>query len=123
MKLKNSLYTVTTVDKSEASITCAISLNSEHQIYKAHFPELPITPGVCIIQIGCELLNDALGKNMTLCEVANAKFLAVINPRDNYKIDYTFSKISTENGICKVTVTVHHNDVTFAKLSLRFKDE
>ena len=35
-----------------------IRLNPDHEIYRAHFPGNPITPGVCIVQIISEVLGE-----------------------------------------------------------------
>lgn len=118
MNLNNELYTIIKVD--EAAFT--IRLNKDCFIYKAHFPERPITPGVCIIQIASELLSVYLGKSLQLISVANAKFLSVINPDEVSSLTYTFSKVSfsEENEKCKAAVVVSSSDKVFTKLSLEY---
>ena len=55
MILKNSLYTIADKRMEGSGIFYQILLDKNHFIYKAHFPNEPITPGVCIIQIAKEL--------------------------------------------------------------------
>ena len=83
MKLKNSLYKI--VDKSEQGkgFCYDIVLDSNHTIYQAHFPGEPITPGVCLIQIAQELIDDHLQQKYTLRGIKNVKFLSVISPRQH----------------------------------------
>lgn len=121
MKLQNNLYNIIESD-TEAGVY-RISLDSECMIYKAHFPEMPITPGVCIIQIATELFELLQQRPLALAEVVNAKFLAVINPLQKKEIEYRFSKISPNetDGTVKVSVAVTHGDTTCAKLSLLYK--
>ena len=49
MILKNSLYKIASSNAEEKSFN--LELVPDCLIYRAHFPEQPITPGVCIIQI------------------------------------------------------------------------
>lgn len=118
MKLQNNLYSISSAESS----SFRVDLNPECLIFKAHFPEQPITPGVCIIQIACELLNNLLEKDVTLVEVINAKFLSVINPLETPHVTYTFAKtaIDEETAKLKTQVIVTSDTTTCAKLSLLF---
>ncbi len=90
-------------------------------IYKAHFPGKPITPGVCIIQIATELLNEISPGKKVLSSVGNAKFLAIINPLESKEVTFTFKKISEEDGFLKVSALVSDKDTVFTKLSLKYQ--
>lgn len=119
MKLRNNLYTI--VERNDNSFR--IALNAEDTIYKAHFPEQPITPGVCIIQIASELLNVYLNRGIALREVVNAKFLSVINPVETEEVVYAIGKMAhneTDNTL-KVAITVSSEKTVCAKLSLLYK--
>lgn len=118
MILNNNLYNV--VERNDNSFR--IALNTESLIYKAHFPEQPITPGVCIIQIASELLKDLISRDMDLSEVINAKFLSVINPLETKEVVYSFSKMTedSENKTLKITCTVSSEKTVCAKLSLLY---
>ena len=91
MILKNNLYKISASNIEEKSFN--LELVPDCVIYQAHFPEQPITPGVCIIQIANELLNELLQSEYKLTTVSNAKFLAVINPLDTAFVTYTFNKL------------------------------
>lgn len=118
MKLKDNLYKI--ISKHSEDTAYEIEFNPDSLIYKAHFPELPVTPGVCSVQIAGELLEENTGKKMVLKEVVNAKFLAVINPCENRIVTYSLKKVTFDNdaGICKLSAIVEHDGKTFAKLSL-----
>lgn len=119
MKLKNELYKVTdkTLTGSEASYD--IALNPEHFIYQAHFPGEPVTPGVCIIQIAQELLEDVLGKALMLVKVKNVKFLSVISPLQSISVNYHIGKIMEDkmSNTVKAQVVVTSANETKAKIS------
>lgn len=121
MTLKNSLYKIISFNKEDMSYN--LELLPDCLIYRAHFPEQPITPGVCIIQVASELLNDLLESDHELTTVSNAKFLAVINPLETTSVVYTFRKIVSdeETGIVKISVEVSRPGTILSKLSLVYK--
>lgn len=132
MKLKDSFFTI---EESSSATQIAVRLNSEHPIYQAHFPGEPITPGVCIIQIAKELLEEALqggnycendknwqGQNH-LVAVKNVKFLAPISPLETPLVTYTLQKVtpSDDGTTVKAQITVESTDKLMAKLSLTLR--
>ncbi len=123
MTLKNNLYYIQNQDNINSTFT--IELNPDCFIYKAHFPELPITPGVCIIQVAKELFSELCGATLDLESVSNAKFLAVINPRETTKLTYSFNKVtvSEDSSQYKVSVVVADEKTTYTKLSLCFRKQ
>ena len=123
MILKNSLYTISDKRTDGKSILYQILLDKNHFIYKAHFPNEPITPGVCIIQIAKELLEDYLHEEYEISHVKNIKFLSVLSPLSTPSVTYTFDKITVlpDSNECKTQIQVQQDDVLFAKLSIIFK--
>ena len=123
MILKNSLYTIADKKMEGSGIFYQILLDKNHFIYKAHFPNEPITPGVCIIQIAKELLEDYLHEEYEISYIKNIKFLSVLSPLSTPSVSYVFDKITIlpETNECKTQVQVQQDNVLFAKLSIIFK--
>ena len=115
MKLKDSLYTVV----SQEERIFSIKLNPDHVIYKAHFPEQPITPGVCILQIGLELLTEELKQTLRLSKVHNIKFVSVLSPVADPQVNFQFTQINPlDDKQIKAQISVLKDDLVFAKISL-----
>jgi 3-hydroxyacyl-[acyl-carrier-protein] dehydratase len=118
MKLLDNFYKIEAKTEDASGLEYRIALQKEHFIYQAHFPGNPITPGVCIIQICKELMEQKSGKKLFLKKMSNTKFLSVINPVENDTVCVKFSKISMEDNGYKVSALVCNETVSFAKLSL-----
>lgn len=120
MQLKDSLYTIVHADVESPMPRFHIRLHPDHTIYKAHFPEQPITPGVCLIQIACELLHQLTGKHLQIQKIKQVKFLAVVSPRDVSTVTYIFNKVSPPDadGAIKVQVTVADAQRDYTTLSM-----
>lgn len=86
----SSTYT----SENSGVFSCNIKLNPEHEVYKGHFPEIPISPGVALMQIIKEILMDKFQQELMLTEGCNVKFLALINPNEtaDFQIDFIVKK-------------------------------
>jgi 3-hydroxyacyl-[acyl-carrier-protein] dehydratase len=123
MKLKDNFFLIKNFFPTETGFDFIIELNPEHYIYQAHFPENPITPGVCIIQIIKELLIEILPYKIFLKKIDNVKFLNVINPLKNREITFSISLSSEEKDKHKINAVVFNNAHRFAKLSMLFTNQ
>ena len=117
MKMLNSLYRIRSKELSDSFVRYDIQLDACHFIYQAHFPGAPITPGVCIIQIAEELLEDHIGRKLSIRKIKNVKFLNVISPLVTPCISYVFEKTQSSPTIVPVTAQVFSGETPLAKLS------
>ena len=123
MKLLGELFILDQTVETENGFVAELQTNPAHAIYAAHFPGNPITPGVCIIQIANELLEDRLDKRLYLNTIKNVKFLSVVIPEVGKKLKYVFSGMAdTETGY-KTQVVVSDETMVYAKMSLIFAYE
>ena len=125
MKLENNLYTVLDekIDGWNACFT--VKLNASSFIYQAHFPNEPITPGVCIVQMGEELIGKLLVANgikgdVEIDKIKNVKFLSVLTPQNSDAVIYEMKKVSLseDSRQVKAQVIVTSGDELKAKISL-----
>ncbi|MDU1890200.1 MAG: hydroxymyristoyl-ACP dehydratase [Dysgonomonas sp.] len=78
--LLNDFYKIVDLSKTEQGWVLHIELNPSHNLYKGHFPEQPIVPGVCTLQIIKENVENAVNEKFTFTRISSCKFLAAINP-------------------------------------------
>ena len=123
MKLYNNLYYISSKDSTELSVSYVIQLNVSHFIYQAHFPGQPITPGVCVIQIVKELLEDYSHHHLEIQRVKSVKFLNVISPIDNPNLVYKFTNLVIDHTAetYKAQVQILSEGLLMAKLSFLCK--
>ncbi len=87
-------YFVKSIEIAENKISAKVLLNPKHRIFEGHFPEQPLVPGVCQIQMVRELAEQTLGKLYRLSDAKQIKFLKFINPFEtndlNFEIRYKY---------------------------------
>lgn len=118
MKLKNNLYTISSSELTEKGVNYKIHLNPDCVIYKAHFPELPVTPGVCIIEMAHELLEEHYQCPIQVNVVKNVKFLSVITPNEVQDLTYELVIKEEEEGSIKLQASAVANETVYAKISM-----
>lgn len=118
MKLLGTLFFIRSSRQVDAGFEYELTLDGECFIYKAHFPGEPITPGVCIMQMALELLEEATGCCLRLDCARNIKFLQVIKPDETPLIHCSLGRICNENDTVTAQACLSCGDTILAKLSL-----
>ena len=101
-------------------------MKAAHLMYLARCAEEGVTAGVCIVQIGQELLELLLEESclkkyrLEIKKVKNVKFLSVISPKNNTTIVYRMKKVEMSEDAREVRaqIDVSFKDEIKAKISL-----
>lgn len=74
-----------------------LSLLPDSPIYRGHFPDCPITPGVCLLSIIRELTESLRGEKLSLKTVKEAKYVQVVTPETGQIEVYIVEEVKKEN--------------------------
>jgi len=119
--LLNNFYKAQQISsQSDNEIIAKIILNPEHDIYKGHFPNNPVVPGVISIQIVNEILSEHLEKKIMTSSAKSIKFPAMINPNVNPQLFVKIKYTKNEDNSYKVTAQIFFEDLIFLKFSGSF---
>lgn len=113
--LLGDFFTIDKQEKSDSSIESLISLNVQHPIYQGHFPQQPVVPGVCTMQILAELTSKALDKKVFIKKAQQAKFLIPIVPQNAPQLTVKITYSETLEGPLKIAASIHAGELTFFK--------
>lgn len=100
----------------DSEVVCAVKMKSGHSIYQAHFPNNPITPGVCLVQMSTEILEKTLKRHLRLKAAVRIKFRKPIVP--SVEPVFTFQKLTVSDHQVSVSVVIQDKDTQYAKMSL-----
>jgi len=120
--LIDDFYHITELHKSGNSLRAEIKLNPDHAIYKGHFPQQAVVPGVMQIQIIREVLESGLKKTFLISEVVVAKYLRPVTPEENKALDILIAYEVTGTGAYLINATVNCNETTFTKVKARLSE-
>lgn len=119
--LENTFYTLQTFGFENNKVSCHIFLNKEHDIFKGHFPDNPVTPGVCMLQIIKEMTEKATQQKLFMHQCSNVKFMALINPETHPELVLDIAITESEDHGYKVKSTAMFQDTIALKLNCQFK--
>ncbi len=108
------------ISKDQGLLSVDIDINKDHEIFKGHFPDNPVMPGVCMMQIIKEITEDTVGSKLFMEKCSNVKFMALINPEINNTLNIELYIIQ-ENGMVKIKNITRFKDTVALKLSAQYR--
>lgn len=93
-----NLYRILSQQVETELIRAELEVDAAHEIFKGHFPSVPVLPGVCMVQCVKELIESSIEKKTRLDKADMIKFLSMLNPLE--------SKIVSAEIIIKETTDV-----------------
>lgn len=97
--LLDNFYTLLSSESPDSiTWTIRVELNPKHTIYQGHFPEQPVVPGVCLLQLIKECAEYIRQQKLQYTQVSSCKFLSVVNPVHTPCLSVTLTLKDTEEG-------------------------
>lgn len=115
-------YKILEIHFNDNQLQAVIELNKEHNVFKGHFPNNPVTPGVCMLQIFKELTEQVTHKTLFIKECTNVKFMALINPETDPILQISIDIATVEAGF-KIKASAKFNDTTALKVSALLSEQ
>lgn len=126
MRLLGSFFSIVESTSQEGGgLTVTVRTNPAHVIYKAHFPQLPLTPGACQIRMATEILEKETGLSLSLKALPSLKFIAPLPPGERAVMRFDLSARELREGMpdsLGVAVVVRAEDGRLvSKMSLSYE--
>lgn len=97
-KILQDLYKINNLTVVENAVTANITVSKDHIIFKGHFPDNPVMPGVCMMQIIKEITEMVVKKKLFMQSANDIKFMAIINPFNTPELELQLDIIETDQG-------------------------
>ncbi len=118
----NNFYEILSKNRIDDSqkYSIEIFINKDHAVFKGHFPDNPVMPGVCMMQIIKEITEELVDNKLFMEKCSNVKFMALINPEinSNLRLDIHVTK---ENQIVKVKNITKFDETIALKFSASYR--
>lgn len=103
---------IRTLEKSDLGFRAVVELLPDHPLYRGHFPDQPVVPGVCTLALIRACASGVTGRTLTYAEIRECKFIAALLPAEGLEITLDFSL--RENG--EISGSVKRGPDTVLKL-------
>jgi len=117
--LKSELYTINNCVVQDNQIDSAIRITDTHEIFEGHFPNQPVVPGVCMMEISKEIFQQHFNRKIQLEHGGQTKFLQLLVPNNEALINVIIQhKPIIDSEIEKISLNVvwKHNEQIIFKL-------
>lgn len=119
--LQNDFYVLKVSAQENDKLVADITLNKAHAIFEGHFPNIPVVPGVALLQIVKETIEYSRRISLFLTEAKSMKFLDFINPQEisDLTLEIIY-KLVSENAL-QVQAVIKSQAATHFKLNANYK--
>jgi len=108
------------IDNNE--IIYNIKIDFSHPLFKGHFPNKPILPGVVMCDIIRHLVSDYLDIKVNLSFAKSIKFSKLIIPSNDNNY-FVKTLINTTDGGYNVKSSISKNEIVYFKLNAEYKEK
>src|ERR1700743_1596414 len=107
--LRDPLYQILATDHSDNTIHAVIEIDEHNEIFKGHFPDHPVLPGACMVQMVKEIFELEMDSTYRLQKADNLIFLTLLDPQKGQILPLKINYIPDETGI-RTTATLTAGD-------------
>jgi len=109
------LYTILSCHAQESHVEAIVMIQADHPLFKGHFPDHPVMPGVCMLQICKELTEQTTQKSLRFTHCKNVKFTAPVNPLKNPEIHLKFRLAKVEPSSYQISGAAYYGETLAMK--------
>lgn len=118
--LLNNFYTAHILTTDEQLLRAQISLVANHPILQGHFPQQAVVPGVCMLTMVKELLENHTQKKLCMHDISVAKFLQPWTPENVDMVDAHIQFTASEEQSYLVDAILCRGEQVFLKCKGKF---
>jgi len=112
--LKKPLFKIASLTQTDGQIDAELQIDQQNEIFAGHFPDHPVVPGACMLQVVKEILADTVKADIGLLRADNIKFLSLVEPStDLLQLNITYQQ--TDSGL-KINASLLAGEIACMKL-------
>jgi len=96
MKLIEDFYDIIAHREEDGATVFDVALRPDCKVYEGHFPEMPVAPGVCNLQMIRECAEQVAGHPLMLNYIGQCRMTKLITPAECPKLEVTI-RLEGEN--------------------------
>lgn len=108
-----------TIKKRENAIFF-IELNEDCEVYKGHFPEKAVSPGVCNLQMIKECAEEISGCSLMMNNLQLCRLTTLVTPSEHKNVEVKFSVFEETEENVQVRATLGKGDEIYLDLKAQY---
>ena len=119
--LKNKLFYIDSLEQGDDLIRSAIHIDETHPIFQGHFPGQPVLPGVCMLEMLKEVIEEAYASSFQLETASSVKFLTMFAPPQFTSAVFEIKPIVYAGNQLTINATLKFEQHVFLKINGIYK--
>ena len=119
--LKNKLFHIDSLEQNDGLIRCAIHIDATHPIFEGHFPGQAVLPGVCMLEMLKEVIEEAYANSYQLETASSVKFLTMFTPPQFTKAVFDIKPVVAADNKLSINATLKFEQHVFLKFNGTYK--
>lgn len=111
-----NLFHIENLQAENGVLTADLQMDAAHPVFEGHFPGKPVVPGVCMLQVVKEIVEQELSCPIRILSAENLKFLAVMVPGE-VGIQARVKYMAREDKKLVVSGTLVKGDTVYFKMT------
>lgn len=120
--LLNDFFEIGNTSLENDTLVVPVNINKNHRIFEGHFPNNPVVPGVCMVQMLTDIINKESDTTLVLSEAKVIKFTQTIVPGTVSDLRFEINQNNSEDSII-VKAELNSDNGNHFKFSGIFKAE
>ena len=88
------MFKIALLTQTDGQIYAELQIDQQNEIFAGHFPDHPVVPGACMLQIVKEILAGTLKADLGLIQADNIKFLSLVEPSTgSVQLNITYQQV------------------------------
>jgi 3-hydroxyacyl-[acyl-carrier-protein] dehydratase len=116
MKPTDPFFQIADMELGESSLQATVYFPTEHPLYAGHFPERPVVPGVCVLQVCRDLIAKSDARVLRIAAIASVKYMIPLIPSAEMGYGLSLSWKQQEDGSLMVDGSWQNGQQIFVKL-------
>lgn len=103
-------YTINSHHQEDGQTIFCITLNPHCSLYNGHFPDSPVAPGVCNIQMIKECVEQIMQEPLMMTEISLCRLTILMTPHTHQQLQLSIRQLPTDEENIKIQATLSHNN-------------
>jgi 3-hydroxyacyl-[acyl-carrier-protein] dehydratase len=113
------LYRIDTLSYQDAKATGEIHLDTKHDIFKGHFPQQPILPGVCQMEIVSDIVSKVLQSKIVFFKSKSLKYTQMVDPSNTPVLSFEIEIKVVESEVVAIG-KLFKEEAVFFKFNIEY---
>jgi 3-hydroxyacyl-[acyl-carrier-protein] dehydratase len=116
--LLDSFFTIDKITSQDEKTLVEVSINKEHSVFEGHFPGNPVVPGVFLIQIIREVIEELQHKKFKIEKADEIKFMNMVIPQNSSHLILEIQQRAKSENPFAYNILVTDGPTVFLKMKV-----